>query len=369
MKKYSLLLAAGMVAVLSTGVMAQSIVWFDIRDGSAGLQSIATPTVPFVSGQFIGDPLVAGTAGDGQILRLNPKVSAPGNPGDLYEQRNAYPNFDGDADLSTGDLMLWMTVNDDLSGGGDDISSLGIDAVVVDAGAGGANRILSTSFELFATGAGPPPFAWSGVSPMPATGGDAPVTLAQKAVHIPVNAIPMYDTTGGLVPTFDYLVGKLSVVADLRTPVSGTHAADSTFEVNVEVNALLVTRVYNPLTPGDAEELVAFGYLGTSAGGPEADVSGNSIGAGSMGAPDALIIIQQKHDSDGNGRVTGLDAPAFTVAFTAPLYVAPSPHAGLTTLTQHQVYLYNNNGGSAAAVRVTGLDGPGFTAALGLPAP
>lgn len=346
------LVAFGVVGAFAAAASAQLNMWFDIRDNTTASQGISAgsaggaPTVPFTNGQELAQAAFnSGRRGDGQVLRLNPVVS------NSFHARNAYPNFDADTNLATGNLHLYGDVLDDPSGTGDVISSIGVDLNTTEGGAGGANRIAS--------------YAWTwdtanwqgtnaGTNPGASNGGNPPSWLGAKAVKVPVNASAQYDTTGGLTPRAEpYHLGALRVTAGNRTAGATGHAANSTFNVRMSVNDLLITRVFQ--TGGDAVEMVSFGY---TAGAPEAPVSGSQVGNTST-APDAVITVQMKHDRNGNGTVTGIDAPGFTAAFNAAL-----------NLKQIEAYLYNNNGGTGgAATQITGIDAPGFTAAFNSPIP
>jgi hypothetical protein len=348
MRKFSMVLAVVVVATVASIAAAQSIVFLDVRNEGSGNvnESLTTPVIPFTNGQIVGqNAFNGGGPGDGQILRLNPKVS------NNFHLRNAWPNLDGDADLSTGKFHAYMQVDDDVSGTGDVISSLGLTAAISDAGAGGANRILASSWTLLDVNGGTPD--WNGVANA-AAGGDSPVSYVSKAVKVPVAGSPaMYNTTGGLVPTARYRVGELSIAAGNRTLAAANHAANSTFNVQLTGNTLLITRVYNGA--GDTDEQVSLGYTN---GVPNAAVSGNDPNASSA-APEGVIVIKMKGDTNGNGSVTGIDAPGFTAAFNAGAAVK-----------QDQAYLYNNNGGTGgAATAITGIDAPVFTAAFGAPTP
>jgi hypothetical protein len=343
-----MVLAAAAVTTTASIAFAQSVIFLDVRNENSGNanESISAPVIPFTNGQIVGqNAFNGGGPGDGQILRVNPTVS------NNFHIRNAWPNLDGDGNLATARFHAYMQVNDDPSGVGDVISSLGLTANITDAGAGGANRLSATSWTLLDVAGGTPD--WNGVSNAPA-GGDAPQSYVSKAVKVPVSGSPaMYNTTGGLVPTARYRVGELAVTAGPRTPGAAGHANNSSFNVQLTGNVLLITRVYNGA--GDADEQVSLGYTN---GVPNAPVSGNDPNASSAG-PEGVIVSQMKGDSNGNGTVTGVDAPGFTAAFNAGAAVK-----------QSQAFLFNNNGGTGGpATAITGVDAPVFTAAFNAPNP
>ena len=340
--KKALLLAAVVAMIAGSAAVAQdSIIWVDVRDNSAGLQDIlGTPTYPYTNGQGYGELAFAGGGpGDGQILRLNPVVS------NGFELMTAFPNLDADDDASTGDLNVFMTVNDVCSAS-DVISSIGLDFNLNDDGIGGANRLGSVSF---AWNAALFTMANAGKDNGAAVAGDPPGWADAKAVKVPVTSPgPIYDVTGGLVPGNTYLLGTLSVQAGTRTAGIADHAIHSTFEVRMAVDDLLITRVCDPGPAGDED--VSFGYV---AGVAEATVNGSTAGATSV-EPDALITVQMKADATGDGVVTGGDAGGF-----APALIAS------TGLKQIEAYVWNAD----SNVVITGGDAGIFSPALLAPIP
>lgn len=348
-KTLASLVAVGVVGAYAAAASAQLNLWFDIRDNSAAQPITAaagTPVIPFMNGQTIPEAAFnSGRAGDGQILRLNPVVS------NNFHMRNAYPNFDNDANLATGNLHLFGTVLDDASGTGDVISSIGVDFNIANAGAGGANTIASVAWTWDTAN-------WqgtnAGVNNGASNGSNPPSWLGAKAVKVPVNASAQYDTTGGLTPRAEpYHLGSLRVTAGNRTAAATGHAANSTFNLKMSVNDLLITRVFQ--TGGDAVEMVSFGYV---SGSPEAAVSGSQVGNTST-TPDAVIIVQLKADNNGNGGISGIDGLGFTAAATRA-----------NGIKQSEAYLFNNNGGlGGAAATISGIDGLAFTQAAAAPTP
>jgi hypothetical protein len=351
-KVATLLLTACVFAGLSSAVWAaDSNYWFDIRDNTSANQNITsgTPVIPFNNGQEIGqNAFNGGGRGDGQVLRLNPVVS------NNFHMRNAYPNFDNDNNLATGDLQLFVDVTDDPSGTGDVISSIGINFGITNLapGTGAANKIAALSWTWNAanwggTNAGTAPGAVVGANPPTGWNG-------AKAVKVPVNNSAVYDTTGGLVPSATpYRLGNLRVTAGARTAGAASHTVNSTYAVNMSVNDLLITRVFQ--TGGDATEMVSFGYVGANL---DTAVSGSTVGATSTAA-DAVIKIAMKGDNNGNGTVTGIDGLGFTAAAQRA--------AGIK---QNEAFLFNNNGGTGGpAAQITGIDGLAFTQAAAAPIP
>jgi hypothetical protein len=349
-KVATLLVAACVFAGPSAVWAADSNYWFDIRDNTSASQNITTgtPVIPFGNGQEVGqNAFNAGGRGDGQVLRLNPTVS------NNYHLRNAYPNFDNDNNLATGDLQLFVDVTDDVSGTGDVISSIGVNFNIAPLapGNGSANKIAQIQWTWLAanwggTNAGTAPGASNGQVP--------PSWIGAKAVKVPVNSSAVYDTTGGLVPSATpYRLGNLRVTAGPRTAGAASHTANSTYGVNLSVNDLLITRVFQ--TGGDATEMVSFGYVGANL---DTAVSGSTVGATSTTA-DAVIKIAMKADNNGNGTVTGIDGLGFTAAAQRA--------AGIK---QNEAFLFNNNGGTGGAgAQITGIDGLAFTQAAAAPIP
>ena len=113
MKKVAIILAAfAVVAMVGSVAMAQSIMFLDSRSNAAGgsLNDIENPPAqtavfnnPFIVGPI---DLPAGPAGggpgNGQVARISPKFG-----GGLHLSP-AYPNLDGDTDLSTADLNVFV---------------------------------------------------------------------------------------------------------------------------------------------------------------------------------------------------------------------------------------------------------------------
>ncbi len=317
--KKALLMAAVVGMILGSTAMAQeSTLFFDIRGTHA---EITAPTYPHTNGYGsgagfnYGGPDNLGMEGDGQMLWITPTHA------DGFETApqvmNSWPsNNDGDQNTSTGDLYLYMTVNEDtdtIPGTNDVISSLGLDFGLTDDGLGGHNRLADLGFawEAFLDNGGNAQTA-AGAN----DGGDPPSWNDAKMVKVPVDATPLYAVGAGMVPTNTYKVGTLSATGGLRECVFvPTHRNDSTFNVHISVDGLLITRTFE--TGGDVPgaEWVSFGY---NAGAPETAVNG-SLEFATSTEPDAIIVVQMIGDGSGDGRVLGNDIGPFVQAKNATL--------------------------------------------------
>jgi len=340
--KIVLMLAPVAALLLSSAAIAQpdSCLFFDIRDNSSTNQVIDTATFPYNVGALNG-----GHAGAGQTLYITPHHN--NNFETTTLQRSGFPNNDGDLDTHTGSLWLYMDVyNDDTAGTNPVISSIGIDMAVTPP-ATPRNTIGSLNF------------AWdAAVFANPGNTGKNPGTssptgvVGAKAVHVPVNSTPAFDTTGGLIPVNPvpnytrYKVGRLQVVGGTRNCTFSAHLAGSTYTLKMTTNNLLITRTFN--TGGDAQERVAFGYSG---GVPETPYANGWQSGQTSAAADATIIIAMKGDNSGDGRVLTGDQPGFITA----------RGAGIAGATQMQVFLNDFTGDR----KVLTADQPGFIAARG----
>lgn len=325
MKKI-LMLAAVAGLMLGSVAYAQpnSCLFFDVRDNSTANQIINTPTYPYTVGAAN-----LGKAGDGQTLWLSPHYS------DSYEtstwQYTGWPNMDGDNNPKTGCFWLYT----DVYGVDGVISSIGVDFKVTNP-ATVKNTVASYTFawddaRFTGTNMGKVPGAWNATTN---------TWEGPRAVHVPVSGTtPAFDTTGGLIggaTPVRYKLGKLSVAAGNRscTYLSGTypanHEGQSTYNINMVVNTLLVTRAYNG-TPPDAVEDVAFGY---ASGVPETPYAAGNVATATSVAPDAIVRILMKGDFNGDGRILSNDTP---------LYVAAGA-AGTAGATQRQIYAGDFNG-------------------------
>lgn len=342
MRKISFVLAA--VAVTGLTVVAkaapESTYFFDIRPTTG---AITTPANPFLIGQgdFPDDGGAGGGKGNGQVLRICPVIS---NGAHLA---NSYPNFDNDNNAATGDLFLYADVGDDAGavGTGDVISSVGLDMAVATSVATPRYDIATINWSWTLTDASSPVNYGFAAGTSSRTG-----VVGAKYVKVPVDGASLYATAGGLTPGSFTQLGRMAVVAAARNvdgtncAASASHATNSTYNVNLSVNNLLITRTFSNVV-ADVEERVSFGYTG---GAVEADVSGNTVGG--AGVRDAVIQVRLKHDGNSNGFVNTLDlggANGFNTAQTAG-----------TNINQRQRYLYDrNNSGNVNTLDLGGAQG------------
>ena len=349
MKKVLLLAAVAAMIMGSAAAAQDSIIGFDIRDGVTDGQKIPPTNVgtdvnwPWTEGDHAAWGIAgyehsaeaahnAGGFGDGQVLRI------ACHHNDSFEDGNypnAWPNFDGDGDMKTGQMWLWATVNDAGGCTDDVISSIGIDFETYDAGAGGWNRIAGMTF------------AWEsmvydetneGKADGGPAAGDPPTLAGAKMVKVPVvSPGPTYDASGGLVPgtvpPTDYRIGKLTFTGDLRTcptdDTVGDFEDNSTFELYLRTNQLLITRTCDGNS--HVPENVQFGYWPA-----DATIPGNQDDEISTD-PDAMIVVNLKGDFDGNGVVDDNDIVGYLAAKAAsnpPGFPPPPPE-----VTQRQLYM------------------------------
>jgi hypothetical protein len=308
MNKKTLVLAACLAMVVASSAMAQSVIWMDARPNNAasGINTI-TGTLGAVNPYAI-DNVNGGRKGAGQIVRIEPKHA------DGWETANptAFPNHDGDGDRSTGDLWIYMDVNDDLSGTDDVISSLGLDAQVTKLGTLARNTIAATTLSIINDNTVFNSITPAGASPWNNKIDGTPSGLnvnGAKAVRVPVEAGPTYNAALGITPRasgltdIPYRVGKMTVVSGPRNCSFPNNLANSTYEIRLKANNLLITRVFNGA--GDADEQINYGYDG--AGAPEGPaISGNDTVSVSSVA-DCVVQVRMKGDFTGDGRVTGAD--------------------------------------------------------------
>lgn len=328
MNKSSMFLSAALLAVVTSVTVAQeSAIWMDARPNNSAAASVNNITGSLGAiNPYLADNVNGGRKGAGQILRLESKHA------DAWETANptAFPNHDGDGDRSTGDLWVYLDMNDDAAGTGDVLASLGLNVDLTAAGTLVRNTIGSISFELFNDGS-----VFNSVAPTGGTpwnnkidgavvAGSPPDWAGAKAVRVPVDPGPVYNASLGLTPnngvgantTLPYRVGKLRVTAGTRNcTFSPVHTANSTFRVKMSVNNLLVARVFDGAGDVPPQENISFGY--DSLGAVELPtVSGSSNGATSA-IDDAVIEIRMKGDFSGDGRVTTADNGLMgTAAFT-----------------------------------------------------
>ena len=343
MRKYSFILSAVAVTGLTVAAKAapESTYWFDVRNTAA---SITTPAVPFTIGQgdFPDDGGAGGGRGNGQVLRVCPTLTG----GQHLSVPTSYPNFDADNNAATGDLWLYSDVlaNQDAPAGTNDvISSIGLDMAI-------GTTVATPRFEI-----GTVAWSWTLTDPtVPVNYGFAngvssrTGVVGAKYVKVPVSGASLYASAGGLVVGGPYQLGKLAIGAAARGAVgcqtaNGTHATNSTYNVTMSVNNLLITRTFSTAGNAVPEERVSLGYTG---GAIEADVSGNTVGG--AGIRDAVIQVRLKHDGNGSGNVNTLDIPGpngFNAAQTAG-----------ANINQRQRYLYDRN--NNAIVNTLDIAGP-----------
>lgn len=346
MNKRMLVLSAALLTILSSTVMAQdSVIYLDVRPNDSGstIRTItgvlgATATNPFLNAAGNGDALNGGRRGQAQTLYLEPKANDGWESMNVSTIRNAnsFPNFDGDLNHSTGDLWVYMDVNNDASGTGDVISSVGLDLDTrhVSVTAAFRNKIASMVVTLDNTNAVFNSITPAGGSPWnnkvdgnQVLASDPPDWEKAKAVRVPVDPGPVYNAALGIVDraqgtTPSYRLGRIRLTAGTRnctqraaTPTVGPDllpffTAYSTFDMYLKVNNLLITRVYNGA--GDSQENLHFGYSGASSDASVL-INGNTNGAVSTVA-DGRVMMRLKGDFTGDGNVTGADVGGFNAA-------------------------------------------------------
>lgn len=322
------------VMAFATIATAQdSTIWLDARDNGVAANdnanaavgrynAITTPAA--MNGPFnAGGAINSGKRGGGQVLRINPIR----NNGAQNSAATSFPNLDGDGNRATGSLWVYMDVIDDTSGTNDVISSVGIDFDLTFTGTTTRYAIGSLAYTANNNGSvlnsitNPVATPWNGVVNGSMVAGNPPDWTGAKAVAVPVTTGPVYASTNRLIPNVTsfgagyavstavpYRLGRLAATAAVRNCATLTgapdaqHANNSTYNVFLKVNNLLITRVYETL--GDAVENVSFGI--SAAGTPDAAVSGSTSGAVSAVA-DAIIQVREKGDHSGDGRITGAD--------------------------------------------------------------
>lgn len=370
------LLAVAIVASLSGTVLAQeSVVYFDIRDGVTGAgtygsQLITAPKRPWTFGD--GDALLptpgiinGGGAGSGQVLRLSPTNSSGMQNNNAYGAaplNDAWPNYDQDGLLSTGNLWLYMRVNgnsDTTPGVNDCISSLGIHLDGAQIQAGQRNQLSALSFQLFNSGVTGVPSGSPWNNKIDGVVGtlNPPSWTGAKAARVPVNTGPVYQANLGMtVSATPYRIGQLRATAGLRNclittpPNTNAHVKKSSFTIKIRNNNILTTRVFQSGGDASPAEQVAYGYTAAAPGGELANASGSVENATSATA-DATIQIRLKGDFNGDGSTDGTDTPDYLTA----LGVSPN-HTVLTN------YLFDFNHDR----NIDPLDTAGYLNALGL---
>lgn len=377
-RSFCTVVALCVVSAFAAAAVAQdSIIFADVRNNEISantatnynaLSAPATMTGPFAQSPPAG---TSGKRGAGQILRINPKRAN----GAHTTVATSFPNLDGDGNRATGDLWVYMDVINDASGTDGVISSVGLDFDLTFTGTTSRFVLESVSFTMNNDGrvldsiANPAATPWNGVANGAASGID---WNDARAVAVPVIAGPAYSSTNRLTPRFanigawsatstvvPYRLGRLRATAANRTcGVAGAmtgapdanHASNSTYNVFMQVDSLLITRVF--ATGGDTIENVSFGI--NAGGSPDAAQSGNVPNVSSAVA-DAQIQIREKGDFTGDGRVTGADNTGYYAA------------AGNTA--DSELLAYNGDFSVQAAPGtignlVTGADNTGYYAAV-----
>ncbi|MBE7505124.1 MAG: hypothetical protein HS101_02440 [Planctomycetia bacterium] len=363
MNKKTLVLCACVAMVFASTAMAQSVIWCDVRANSIATNPGTNANLNAITGglggnqPFLFDNVNGGRKGGGQTLYLEP-VRVAGVGALHTDFPTAFPNAVGintlnglgmDGDRSDGDIWVYMDVNDDASGTGDVISSLGLDVVVTPPAT--PRNTMTATFEMMNDGS-----VFNQVTPAGSGPWNSKIDTfnaggANKAVRVPVEAGPTYNAALGIQPRpsgltdMPYRVGRIGVQAGTFGCVgrTATYRAQSTYEIRLKANNLLVTRVFNGA--GDAVEMINYGY--DAAGAPEGPaISGNDTVSVSALA-DATVVIDIKGDFTGDGRVTSADA--------GPMGAA----AADTTDNQFQAFFGDFSGDS----RVTSADIGGFVTA------
>lgn len=331
-------LALCVVSAFAAAAVAQdSVMWMDVRGNSLATNTYTDYNAITMSGTLTGPwaqdgPVNGGKRGAGQVLRIEPVHN------DSYQTSfsTSFPNLDGDGNRASGSLWVYMDVLDDASGTNDVISSVGIDFdVQPNVATIQRNRIQSVGYTMMNDGSVldsvTPPVAmpWNGVASGAMSGAaPAPDWNDARAVAVPVTSGPAYSSTDRLVPrpvTTDtvrpYRLGRMTVTGATRVCTGatlppfdavGVYLARSTYNVYMNVDSLLVTRVFE--TGGDAIENVAMGYNGAvpdnNAG---AYVNGSVAGASANNTvPDAIIEVRLKGDYNGSGTVNSADTGSAT---------------------------------------------------------
>lgn len=324
MNKKTLVLCACVAMVFASTAMAQSVIWCDVRANSIAANPASNANLNAITGTlggnqpFVFDNVNGGRKGGGQTLYLEP-VRVAGVGALHTDFPTSFPNAVGintlnglgmDGNRSNGDIWVYMDVNDDLSGTGDVISSLGLDVVVTPPAT--PRNTMTTTFEMLNDGS-----VFNQVTPAASGPWNSKIDTfnaggANKAVRVPVEAGPTYNAALGIQPRpsgltdMPYRVGRIGVQAGTFGCVgrTATYRAQSTYEIRLKANNLLITRVYNGA--GDAVEMINYGY--DAVGAPEGPaISGNDTVSMSALA-DATVVIDIKGDFTGDGRITGADA-------------------------------------------------------------
>lgn len=353
MRKLTLLVACGAVAILATGVQAQTnsglAFVLDVRATAADMQNPDAGD-PFNSCFIVGG-LNGGAEGDGAVLYLQPK---------LVGSAHIIVGPNGPEDTSAGELHLYMQVEDRENPGGtppapgDVISSVGLD---FELSALIAGTTPLDGFSYAWDDDGDPALLWTGSADgaPSATGWDD-----ARAVTVAVNATPMYDSTGRHVPAaVPYHIGVISASCDCRG-AANQDGQPSSRGLKMVVDTLLITRTYGDaggIAAGPSPELHDFGYVG---GLPEAG-AGTGIQDGTSSATDdAKIVCRLKGDFVIDGIVASGDIGAIGgIGFLGAF-------GGGITCEQQFLGDFDLDG-IVASGDIGQIDGVGFLGAFGMP--
>lgn len=306
------------VGLLSCSFAAgqNSTIWCDIRaNDDPGPPESPKWNVNTITGNlgsinpFLHESINGGRRGAGQVLRLEPKHA------DQWEQSIGFPNLDGDADRSTGDIWVYMDVEDDPGMADEVVAAMGLDISIQAASTHARSRIWDISFELVNDGSvinsqePPEQYPWHAVSSGELVPGDPPSWRNAKAIRMPFGVEGIVPRDPATNPP--YRLGRLRVTAGTRNCTFDLqHVVHSTFNVYLTPNDLFVGRMDQGLAA--TIEHIAFGY--DASGLPETPrVDGNAVGTFSS-LPDAVIEIRLKGDFSGDGRVTSADNGPFSNA-------------------------------------------------------
>lgn len=293
-----------------------STIWCDIRaNDDPGPPQSPKWNVNTITGDlgsnnpFLHESINSGRRGAGQVLRLEPKHA------DQWEQSLGFPDLDGDGDRSTGDIWVYMDVEDDPGMTDEVVAAVGLDLSIQAASTLARSRIGDISFELINDGSvinslePPEQYPWHAVSSGELLAGDPPSWRKAKAIRIPFGVEGIVPRDPATNPP--YRLGRLRVTVGTRNCTTDLqHVAHSTFNVYLTPNNLFVGRMDQGLAA--AIEHIAFGY--DASGLPETPrVDGNAVGTFSS-LPDAVIEVRLKGDFTGDGRVTSGDSGGFSSA-------------------------------------------------------
>ena len=315
------ILAIGVLAlgsvICSIATAQNSTIWCDVRAND----DLGPPTYPkwninTITGNlgsnnpYLNGSVNGGRRGAGQVLYLEPKHQ------DHWEQGPGFPDLDTDSDRSTGEIWVYMDVEDDPGMTDEVVAAVGMDISIQAASTFSRNRIQDISFELFNDGSvlnslDPPATAvWHGAAHGELVPGDPPSWRKIKAIQIPFGVAGIVPRDPATNPP--YRLGRLRVEAGTRNcTVDIQHAARSKFNLHLTPNGLFIGRMDQSLNA--VVDHIAFGY--DASGLPETPrIDGDNVGTFST-LPDAVIEVRLKGDFTGDGRVTTADNGGFSTAF------------------------------------------------------